>query len=169
MLFRINQEIGPAVDSFRQPSLASIEQWCGQSNHSPGENSSTTRLIRGGNECATAHERCKAFWVTDLKRGNKARPEGVSAVVKQIVASNKSMYAAGSVSIVSTNPYLCCNWPQLCSGSWGILLCLLQCGRRTGPSANAFSKANLYADRVRVGSAPMATKSHRVGNIGEDV
>jgi len=29
MLFRTNQETGPAIDLFRQASLVSIGQWCG--------------------------------------------------------------------------------------------------------------------------------------------
>jgi hypothetical protein len=29
MLFRTNQETGPAIDLFQQPSLVSIGQWCG--------------------------------------------------------------------------------------------------------------------------------------------
>jgi hypothetical protein len=58
MLFRTNQETGPAIDLFRQAPLASIGQWCGPFARLEFINHSLKTDV----ESLASHEQCRAFF-----------------------------------------------------------------------------------------------------------
>lgn len=58
MLFRTNQETGPAIDLFRQAPLASIGQWCGPFARLEFINHSLKTDV----ESLASHEQCRAVF-----------------------------------------------------------------------------------------------------------
>ena len=91
MLFRTNQETRPAIDLFRQASLDSIGQWCGPFArpriHQP--------LFKTDVESLASHAQETFFARPIRKCGIKTRQPEVSAVVTELLVSNKNPHAMG--------------------------------------------------------------------------
>src|ERR1700687_6434741 len=88
------------------------------------------------------------FALLSRRCGNKTRQPEVSAVVRQLLVSNKSTHATGNISVVSNryeSPYAAAG-PGFSPEAGAV--CSLRCERRPASSADVLSEAYLDAARI---------------------